>query len=98
MIDMCEHLIELDNELKARGIKETFRGQPWSDNCREWVYYDCVLDLQKIRDRHRFPFCIEAHVNDDMRSGMEAGFVCDACKDAVIGVHPHFSQGRKIVE
>ena len=95
---MCEHLIELDNELKAKGIRETFRGRPWSDNCREWVYYDCILDLEKIRARYEFPFFVESHVNDDNKSGMEAGFVCDLCKDGVIGLHPHFGKGKRIVE
>lgn len=42
---MCEHLIGLDKELKSLGIRETYRGQPWSENCREWAYYDCVLAL-----------------------------------------------------
>jgi hypothetical protein len=95
---MCEHLIELDKELKFKGIKETSRGTPWTDNCREWVYYDCVLDLAKVRDRHNFPAFVETYVNDDVKSGMEAGFVCDLCKDGVIGVHPNFGQGRKVVE
>ena len=62
---MCEHLAALDNELKGKGIKETFRGQPWSDNTREWVYYDCVLAVDEIRQRYSFPDFIETHINDD---------------------------------
>lgn len=95
---MCEHLIELDSELKATGIKETYRGKAWSDNCREWVYYDCVLDLEKIEQRHKFPSFVERHRNDDNKSGMEAGFVCNICKDAVMGVHPHFGTGKRTFE
>ena len=95
---MCEHLIDLDSELKTIGIRETFRGRPWSDNCREWVYYDCLLDLESIRQRFKFSSFIETHINDDIKSGMEAGFVCDLCKDAVIGLHPHFAQGKKMVD
>ena len=91
---MCEHLIKLDLELKERGIKETFRGQPWSDNTREWVYYDCVLDLDKIKQRYNFSDFVTIHINDDQRSGMEAGFYCELCKDGVIGVHPHFGQEK----
>lgn len=93
---MCEHLIGLENELKASGIKETYRGQPWSKNCREWVYYDCVFDLGKIRERLLLPLFIENHVNDDNKSGLEAGFVCDQCKDGVIGVHPQVGKGKRI--
>jgi hypothetical protein len=91
---MCEHLISLDTELKAKGIKEKFRGKAWGDNCREWVYYDCVLSLEKIKARYDFPDFVKIHVNDDNKSGMEAGFYCDVCKDGVMGLHSHFGQGK----
>jgi hypothetical protein len=94
---MCEHLILIDRELKSKGIKETFRGQPWSDNCREWVYYDCVFDFEKIRSRYNFPDFVVTHFNDDARSGLEAGFVCDQCKDGVIGAHPTVSKGKQVI-
>lgn len=95
---MCEHLINLDIELKSKGVKETYRGQAWSDNCREWVYYDCLLDLEKIRTRFNFPEFIEIHFNDDPKSGMEAGFVCNLCKDAVMGHHSRFGKGKIKIE
>jgi hypothetical protein len=95
---MCEHLASLENELKQRGIKETFRGQPWSDNIREWVYYDCVLVLDKLRQRYNFPQFVETHVNDDSKSGMEAGFYCHRCKDGVMGIHPNFGKGKMQIE
>lgn len=91
---MCEHLIQLDRELKSRGIKETFRGQAWSDNTREWVYYDCVFDLAKVRARYNFPDFISTHINDDNKSGMEAGFYCEKCKDGVMGLHPSSAPGK----
>jgi hypothetical protein len=91
---MCEHLIALENELKAQNIKETYRGQPWSDNCREWVYFDCALDLERIRKRYNFPDFISTHVNNDSRSGLEAGFVCDQCHDAIMGHHPSLASGK----
>lgn len=95
---MCEHLIQLEKELKSLGIKETFRGQPWSNNCREWVYFDCVFEMEKIRKRYNFPSFIESHVNNDGKSGLEAGFVCDQCKDGLIGVHPNVGKGKLILE
>ncbi|WP_313504726.1 hypothetical protein [Kaistella carnis] len=87
-------MTNLDTELKDKGIKETFRGQAWGENCREWVYYDCVLSLEKIKRRYSFPDFVKTHLNDDNKSGMEAGFYCDICKDAVMGLHPHFGQGK----
>ena len=56
---VCEHLYPLEQALLAAGIAETYRGQPWSRNCREWVYFDADLDtlvrLETIVDAGRFP-------------------------------------------
>lgn len=95
---MCEHLSELENELKARNIKETYRGQPWSDNCLEWVYFDGVLNLEKLRERLQLPAHVVDYRNDDQRSGAEMGFVCELCKDAIMGVHPEFASGKISIE
>ena len=93
---MCEHLLQLENELGEARIKETYRGQPWSQNCREWAYFDCVLDLDKIRERMHLPDFVTSHSNDDPKSGLEAGFVCDHCKDAIIGIHASLANGKII--
>lgn len=95
---MCEHLIILDKELRSIGVKETFRGQPWSKNCREWVYYDCAFDFEKIRARLNLPDFVVTHSNDDPRSGLEAGFVCSQCNDGVIGAHPSVAKGKRLIE
>jgi hypothetical protein len=95
---MCEHLAALDNELKANGFKETFRGEAWSKNCREWVYYECVLDVDKIEARLNFPDFISIARNDDPKSGRELGFYCERCHDAVMGLHPEDGIGKVKVE
>lgn len=87
---MCEHLQILENELKSLGIKETYRGQPWSKNCREWVYFDCYLDIKSLQERYKFPEFIRHHYNDDERSGLEEGFYCELCRDAVIGLNSKY--------
>jgi hypothetical protein len=81
----CVHLHALEAELTAAGIRETYRGTPWSMNCREWVYFDAVLDVPSIAARMKFPACVEVHENLDPKSGTESGFVCTACNDAVMG-------------
>jgi hypothetical protein len=91
---MCEHLEALDNELKEKGFKETFRGRAWGNDTREWVYYDCVLVLEDIKRRYKFPPFVTIHVNDDVKSGMESGFYCEQCTDGVMGHHPHFGKGK----
>lgn len=93
---MCEHLIALDKELQRHGFKETYRGQAWSNNCREWVYFDVVFDMKSIRNRLSLPDFVIEHSNDDPRSGLEAGLVCEQCHDAVIGAHSSLAQGKKI--
>ena len=60
-----------------------------ASNSREWVYYDCVLNMQEIRVRFELPGFIEAHINDDFKSGPERGFVCTRCQDAVISIYPN---------
>jgi hypothetical protein len=93
---MCEHLAQLEQVLLDRGIPVTFRGQPWTTNCREWVYFDCYLDLELIRRRLRLAPCVHDHINLDTKSGEERGFVCTEHHDAVMGV-PHPSDRCPIV-
>jgi hypothetical protein len=86
---VCEHLIEVERALAAAGHTETFRGQAWSDNCREWVYFDTVLDLEALRrDHHLDPAVVEDHRNEDPKSGTEQGLVCSVHHDGVIGLLP----------
>jgi hypothetical protein len=81
----CEHLHALETELLAAGIRETYRGTPWSQNCREWVYFDVVLDTSALATRLNLPACVEVHENRDAKSGTERGFVCTRCDDAIMG-------------
>jgi hypothetical protein len=94
---MCEHLAALDRHLKESGFEETFRGQAWSNNCREWAYYDCVLNFESLRKKFNLPDFVVVHFNDDPRSGLEAGFTCEECKDGVIGAHPSVGKGKIVV-
>lgn len=91
---VCEHLHGLETELQAAGIEETFRGKAWTKNSREWVYFDIVLDLNSLKNRIQFEDCVSEHIFEDIKSGSEAGFVCQSCFDAIIGVHPNHSKGQ----
>jgi len=94
---VCKHLIKLEKDLKDRGVIETYRGRAWSEDCKEWVYFDCQLDLVSLRRKYSFESFIVDHGNDDNKSGMELGFVCSMCKDAIMGVHPYFGRNKMIV-
>lgn len=83
---VCPHLRSLEQALHAAQIRETSRGTPWSQNCREWVYFDVRLDVEALQRRFAFPPCVVVHENTDPRSGLEKGFVCEECHDAVIGL------------
>lgn len=85
---VCEHLAALEKELIAAGVAVTYRGQAWSRNCREWVYFECVLDRNALRRRLPFADCVQEHEHYGTHDGTEAGFVCLTCHDAVMGRHP----------
>ena len=82
---LCEHLLAVEAAVAATGVAETYRGQAWSDNCREWVYFDTVLDLDGLRASLDLDPCVEEHENLDPKSGTERGLVCSVHHDGVIG-------------
>src|SRR5690606_26182255 len=82
---VCAHLSALEQALRDAGVAETYRGQPWSENCREWVYFDAVLEVAALSRRFGFDPCVQVHENLDPRSGTERGLVCSRCHDAVMG-------------
>jgi len=81
----CEHLRPLEQAILAQGIRETFRGQPWSLNCREWVYFDCFIEAESVQRRFVLAECVQEHVHRGTHDGQERGFVCSQCHDGVIG-------------
>lgn len=95
---VCEHLRSLENELASMGVKETFRGEAWSRNCREWVYYDCYLDLEALRERFSLDPCVLDHENLGTHDGRESGFVCEIHNDGIMGVHKTAVKGRQIIK
>ena len=94
---ICQHLRRLEAELIDRGIPETFRGKAWTQNCREWVYYNCYLDTKKLLQRLPLSGCVTEHVNDDVRSGTERGLYCAEHHDAIVGLYEPL-EDRPIVQ
>lgn len=84
---VCEHLAPVEQALLNEGIPVTFRGQAWSRNCREWVYFDCFLDIAAIRARHALPACVHDHAHRGTHDGQERGLVCMQCHDAIMGFY-----------
>src|SRR5262249_35811340 len=69
----------------AAGIRETFRGGAWSNDCREWVSFDCVIDA--VRRRFALAACVSEHSHRGTHDGEERGLVCKECHDGVMGHH-----------
>lgn len=82
---VCSHLAALERALLDSRAQETERGQLWSKNCREWVYFNVVLDVAALQKRFAFDPCVTVHENLDPRSGTERGFYCSSCHDGVMG-------------
>jgi hypothetical protein len=95
---VCEHLAALESELIAAGVPVRYRGQPWSARCREWVYFDCCLDRAALRFRLGLPSCVSDHEHFGTHDGKEAGFVCQVCNDAVMGLHPKSGTEARIFQ
>jgi hypothetical protein len=84
---LCEHLRALEKQMLSAGVRVTFRGQAWSRNCREWVCFDCLLDRAAIRQQIELASCVRDYEHLGTHDGQEAGFVCEACHDAITGAH-----------
>jgi hypothetical protein len=90
---VCRHLAELERALIDAGVEVTYRGQAWSSNCREWVYFKCWLDRAAVRARMKFDDCVTDHEHCGTHDGQEAGFVCSQCHDGIMGVHERYRAG-----
>ena len=82
---LCEHLHPLEEAMIASGLRETYRGQAWSRNCREWVYFDCYIDLEGVRNGFALDACVHDHEHRGTHDGQERGLVCTQCHDGIMG-------------
>jgi hypothetical protein len=84
---ICEHLRPLEESMIKAGLLETYRGKVWSDNCREWVYFNCFIDTAAVRASLSLPKCVTDHAHRGTHDGQERGFVCSECHDAIMGAY-----------
>lgn len=86
---MCKHLMPVETYLLAKGFKEIYRGQVWSNNCREWIYFNTILNPKQLIEQFQLDACITIHDYADIKVGSELGLFCTACKDGIMGYHPN---------
>ncbi len=79
-------------------MQETSRGQAWSQNCREWVYFDCFLPSEAIRRTFAFNPCVEDRAHRGTHDGQESGFVCSVHHDGIMGHHPDSGRAARTFE
>lgn len=95
---ICEHLQPIETLILEKEIKETYRGQVWSTNCREWVYYDCFIDAVALLERLNLAECVEIHKHLGTHDGSEYGFYCSEHQDGIMGVAPEMMKGKITVK
>ncbi|MCB9032844.1 MAG: hypothetical protein H6553_03320 [Chitinophagales bacterium] len=91
---MCIHLKPIEDYLKSIGYLEVYRGQVWSENCREWIYFDAVLNIAELQEKFKLNKTIVVHDYQDVKVGSELGILCTKCFDGIMGVHPNASYAK----
>ena len=75
----------LAKKLIKENTRITFYGKAWSENTADWIYFDKVLDLKKIRNKFAFGKNIIEHQNLDIKSGLESGFIDKNTNEGIMG-------------
>lgn len=94
---MCEHLQKAEKYIEEKGLTAVFRGRPWGKNCREWVYFDCILDTEQLITKLALDPCVKTHNYQDIKIADELGLFCTLCKDGIMGVNPQGKMTNKLI-
>jgi hypothetical protein len=78
-------LKRLAKKLIEENTRITFYGKAWSESKADWIYFDKVFDLKKIRNKFEFGENIIEHQNLDIRSGLESGFIDKNTNEGIMG-------------
>ena len=75
----------LAKKLIKKNTRITFYGKAWSENTSDWLYFDKVFDLKKMRKEFGLGENIIEHQNLDIKSGLESGFIDKKTTEGIIG-------------
>ena len=78
-------LKKLAKYLLKKNRRITYWGKAWSRNKADWIYFDTVLDVEKLRAKFNFEEHITVHQNSDPKSGLEKGFIDQKTGEVIIG-------------
>jgi hypothetical protein len=76
---IAEHLVE-------NGYKITFFGQAWTKTSADWIYFDVILDLDRLRKDFKLNDNVVVHENHDTKSGTEKGFIDKITGEGLMGI------------
>ncbi len=82
---LSPELKRVANKLIKDKVPITFYGKAWSANKSNWIYFDKILDLNKIRSEFNLGSDIIEHKNLDPKSGLESGFIDVKTEEGLMG-------------
>lgn len=85
---LCEHLLPAEEHIRGQGGQIVSIGRPWSANCHVWVYFDAILDCERLIAGLALDSCVQIHDHRGTHDGSERGIVCTAHHDGIMGPHP----------
>jgi hypothetical protein len=85
---LCEHLRTAEKYVRDHGGRVLSAGRPWSANCHVWVYFDTILDCDRLIHGLGLASCVQIHDHRGTHDGSERGIVCTVHNDGVMGPHP----------
>jgi hypothetical protein len=87
-VGLCEHLSQAERYILSQGAKVVSCCRPWSENCHIWVYFDAMLDCERLIQGLGLDACIVIHDHRGTHEGSERGLVCSVHHDGLMGPHP----------
>jgi hypothetical protein len=85
---LCEHLRAAEKYVRDQGGRVVYSGRPWSANCHVWVYFDTILDSDRLIKGLGLDACVQVHDHRGTHDGSERGIVCTVHNDGIMGPHP----------
>lgn len=85
---LCEHLSAAEEYIRNQGGRVISTGRPWSANCHVWVYFDTLLDCDRLIKGLHLDSCVQIHDHRGTHDGSERGIVCTIHHDGIMGPHP----------
>jgi hypothetical protein len=78
-------LRQIAKGLQKSGIKISYCGRAWTEQHANWIYFDTVLNVEKLRNKYQLGAHIVIHENLDPKSGTEKGFIDEQTGEGLMG-------------